>query len=464
MRLAVAGVVAFLLVSVALDQFLHAASAHIAEDFSLGVYLLANVIVFVDLFDFLIRVQRRRVPSPPGGRSRQPAPTSTPIMIGRFNPYQRRLHLQPYAIAISVHDLGAMLDEFVAAMAPHRAHLYVIDDASSDDTASRLEEAGLRVIRGAPNRHKPGAIRELLRHLPTDIATILIMDPDSRVLELAGGDISTLESVIFEFQRSGHAALCPRITVSHHNLLTWIQRLEYAMSFGVGRKSLGDFSITSGIALYRRKTLESVLSEHSLSVYAEDLENTLHLIGRDERIYYDERLVVETEGKPDLASWFSQRVGWSFGLAKVYALNERKVWHAARGEPMQFYQYLVYLGLFSLALHPLKVLSLVPLVASGLNGLDLLLGDKLIPNGFLSHPWYLPFAYAKYTLLIACVVPFATPRGERIEHLLVAPLYFFYTLAHLFPTTVGFLNWVSLRLAGRRIYRDHFADDAHVHG
>jgi hypothetical protein len=207
-----------------------------------------------------------------------------------------------------------------------------------------------------------------------------------------------------------------------------------------------------------------VLSEHSLSIYAEDLENTLHLIGRDETIYYDERLVVETEGKTDLSSWFSQRVGWSFGLAKVYVLNERKVWRAAQGDPMHFYQYLVYLGVFSLALHPLKVLGLVPLIGSALNGIDVLLGASLVPEGVLTNPWYFPIAYVKYTLLIAGVVPFAVPRDERREHARSVPLYFFYALAHLLPTTVGFLNWVSLRIAGRRIYRDHFADDAHVHG
>jgi len=463
MRWALASAAALFAMSFALNRYLVAAFPSDAESFSLGMYLLANVVVFVDLFDFMMRIHRQRIQSPPQRAARE-VPTSTPIVIGRFNPYQRRLHLQPYAIAISVHDLGSALDEFVAAMASHRAHLYVIDDASSDGTAARLEAAGLQVIRSTRNRHKPGAIRELLRHLPPDVETVLIMDPDSRVLELAHGDISTLESVIFEFQRSGHAALCPRITVGRHNLLTRLQRLEYAMSFGVGRKSLGDFSITSGIAVYRRKTLERVLAEHSLSVYAEDLENTLHMIGRDERIYYDERLVVETEGKTDLSRWFSQRVGWSFGLAKVYALNERKVWHAARSDPMHFYQYMVYLGVFSLVFHPLKVLSLIPLAGSALNGIDLLLGDRLVPNTLMTHAWLFPIVYAKYTLLIACVIPFATPRGERGEHLLTAPLYFFYMLAHLVPTTVGFLNWVSLRVVGRRIYRDHYADDAHAHG
>jgi cellulose synthase/poly-beta-1,6-N-acetylglucosamine synthase-like glycosyltransferase len=419
--------------------------------------------VFIDLFDILLRLVQRRIQSKPAD-PREPAPTSIPLNVGRFNPYQRKLHLRPYALAISVHDLGDELDEFVAAMAPHRSRLYVIDDASSDLTAYRLEAAGLRVIRGDHNRHKPGAIRELLRHLPKDVETILIMDPDSRVMEFVTSDISTLESVIFDFQRSGHAALCPHITVERNGWLTRFQRLEYALAFGVGRKSLGDYSITSGIAIYRRDTLDRILSDHSLSVYAEDLENTLHLLSRDERIYYDERLVIETEGKTDLAGWFSQRVGWSFGLAKVYAQNVRKVWLASRGNLMHFYQYLVYLGIFSLLLHPLKVLSVLPLCASALNGIDGLLGLGIVPDTELSNPWYFPLVYAKYAMLMALAVPMACPPRHRLEHVPCAVAYLFYALAHLVPQTIGFLNWICLRIAGRRIYRDHFADDVHAHG
>jgi len=82
----------------------------------------------------------------------------------------------------------------------------------------------------------------------------------------------------------------------------------------------------------------------------------------------------------------------------------------------------------------------------------------------LTHTWYFPLVYAKYTLLIFAVIPFAIPPGERRENLPIVPLIFLYGLAQLAPTTVGFLNWISLRVAGRRIYRDHFADDARIHG
>jgi cellulose synthase/poly-beta-1,6-N-acetylglucosamine synthase-like glycosyltransferase len=432
--------------------------------FSFTVYLIASVVVFLDLFDFLARMYWRRIQSRPA-HSREPAsPTSIPLNVGRFNPYQRKLHLQPYALAISVYNLGDGVAMFVEAMAPHRGRLYVIDDASTDNTAYHLENAGLQVIRGSANRHKPGAIRELLRHLPKSVQTILIMDPDSRVLELVKSDISTLESVIFDFQRTGHAALCPRILVRGSGWLARFQKLEYALTFGVGRKSLGDASITSGVAVYRRDALETMLTEHSLSVYAEDLENALRLLARGEHIYYDERLVFDTEVKTRVAGLFSQRVGWSFGLAKVYTQNGRVLWRILRVNPMRFYQYAVYLGLFSIAFHPLKLLSLVPLCASAANGVDWLLGTHAIPDNDLTCLWYFPFVYLKYTALTALMVRIAVPRGERRGHYPVSLAYLFYAVAQLAPMTVGFLNWIFLRLSGRRLYRDHFADDAHAHG
>jgi cellulose synthase/poly-beta-1,6-N-acetylglucosamine synthase-like glycosyltransferase len=433
-----------------------------SKDFSVTIYLIASVVVFLDLFDFLVRMYWRRTQSRPADR-RQPAPTSIPLNVGRFNPYQRKLHLQHYALAISVYNLGDGVAAFVEAMAPHRGRLYVIDDASTDNTAYHLENAGLQVIRSNANRHKPGAIRELLRHLPKNVQTILIMDPDSRVLELVTSDISTLESVIFDFQRTGHAALCPRILVRGSGWLTRFQKLEYALTFGVGRKSLGDASITSGVAVYRRDALEAMLTEHSLSVYAEDLENALRLLARGEHIYYDERLAIDTEVKTRIADLFSQRVGWSFGLAKVYAQNGRELWRIGRVNPMRFYQYAVYLGLFSIAFHPLKILSLIPLFASALNGIDWLLGSHIVPDNDLTSIWYFPLVYVKYTTLVASMIGLAVPRGERIKHWPVAMAYLFYAIAQLAPMTVGFLNWIFVRVTGRRLYRDHFADDAHAH-
>src|SRR5204862_3260626 len=154
-----------------------------------------------------------------------------------------------------------------------------------------------------------------------------------------------------EFQRNGMGAACPRIRVTPARLLSRFQQLEYCLSFALGRKSLGDVSITSGIAVYRREVLQRALERHSLSVYAEDLENAFLLLISGERIYYDGRLVVETDGMADLRGLFSQRVGWSFGLARVYGQLWRDMLHQCPRGFIFTYQYVIYMGFLVLALH-----------------------------------------------------------------------------------------------------------------
>src|SRR5438874_8744599 len=77
----------------------------------------------------------------------------------------------------------------------------------------------------------------------------------------------------------------------------------------VGRRSLADYGVTSGVSIYRRDALEWALEQHSMSIYAEDLENTVVLLHAGERIYYDGRLVVSTAGRTLCAA--GTRSGWA---------------------------------------------------------------------------------------------------------------------------------------------------------
>src|SRR6202034_3886935 len=96
-----------------------------------------------------------------------------------------------------------------------------------------------------------------------------------------------VERFVSDFQLSGAAAACPRIMIEPDGFLARFQAFEYALAFRIGRASLADFSITSGVSLYRRDALQRALQEHSLSVYAEDFENAIILLSHGERIYYD---------------------------------------------------------------------------------------------------------------------------------------------------------------------------------
>src|SRR5438270_6736506 len=97
------------------------------SQFNLGVYVLATLTFFVDLIDVLIRLYLRRehTLSAVAGLA---SPTSIPLEIGQFTPYEARLHLRPYAIVASVHNLDEpSLTRFLENMAAYRHRLWVID-------------------------------------------------------------------------------------------------------------------------------------------------------------------------------------------------------------------------------------------------------------------------------------------------------------------------------------------------
>jgi cellulose synthase/poly-beta-1,6-N-acetylglucosamine synthase-like glycosyltransferase len=265
-----------------------------------------------------------------------------------------------------------------------------------------------------------------------------------------------LEQFIAQFQQSGAAAACPRIMIEPDGFLARFQAFEYALAFRVGRESLGDFSITSGVSLYRRSALARALDAHSLSVYAEDFENAVILLNWGERIYYDGRLVVSTEGPGLLQRWFSQRVGWYHGLLKVYTERFRELRSISRRSPFAFYHFIVYIGVLSLGIHVAKMLSALLLLLSLFAGLDALLLDDLIPRGSVTNPQYFTGAVTSYLALGVIALFTRVPKAERAYVAPIVPLYLCYAMLHIVPMTVGFGNFFAIKLFRRRIYQDHY--------
>ena len=428
-----------------------------AASFSWLAYALANLIVYTDALDFLLRlhVRRRHVAS-----SHRSSETTRDLSIDIAKPFPDGVrHVEPtrpYAIVASVFNLDDKLDDFMAAFAAYRRYVWVISDGSTDLTVKRLRQHGWRCVEEHVNRRKPAALRRLIEKLPLHIETLLVVDPDMRICDSHTGSAIDLEQVIRDFQQSGAAAACPRITLERDGFLSRFQTLEYALSFGAGRQSLADYSVTSGVSLYRRDALEQALARHSLSVYAEDLENALILLGLGERIYYDGRLVVRTEGPTSWAQWFSQRVGWYYGLLKVYTERLSEVRRIAMRTPFAMYHYVVYTGILLLVWHLAKMVSAVLLVMSFASGLDSLLIGGLIPANALTNPVHFVSAAGGYLLLGMLALFTVVPKQERAYVAPIIPLYLCYTVVHIVPMSLGFGNWIALKLFRRRLYRDHY--------
>ena len=434
-----------------------------AIGFSILVFAVANVIVYTDALDFALRLyMRRRHTAAADGISVGSQEGNLSINLAAILPPDARLMVPaaPFAIIASVYNLEDHIEEFMEAFAPYRDRVWLISDGSTDNTVLRLSNAGWRCFDDHVNRRKPGALRRLLERLPAHIETVMVIDPDIRIRALNDGSTIDLNRFVSDFQQSGAAAACPRIMIEPDGFLARFQAFEYALAFRVGRESLADFSITSGVSFYRRSALTRALNEHSLSVYAEDFENALILLSHGERIYYDGRLVVSTEGPGTLQRWFSQRVGWYHGLLKVYAERFGEVLRISRRSPFAAYHYLVYIGVLSLAMHLVKVVSAALLLLSFLSGLDALLLDGFLPQGTLINPEYFTAAVSSYLALGVIALFTSVPKSERSYVAPIVPLYLCYAIIHIVPMTVGFANFFALKLFRRRIYQDHYESPA----
>lgn len=425
--------------------------------FSIAVYALANLIVYTDALDFLLRMWvRRRHTAGSAGDTGSSADLSINLAAILPDDARRLVPAAPYAIIGSVFNLEDQIDEFIAAFAPYRQRVWLISDGSTDNTVLRLRQAGWRCFDDGVNRRKPGAVRRLLQRLPPHIETVMVIDPDIRIRAVGDGSSIDLDQFIVDFQQSGAAAACPRIMIEPDGFLARFQAFEYALAFRVGRESLADFGVTSGVSFYRRSALERALGEHSLSVYAEDFENAIILLSHGERIYYDGRLVVSTEGPGSLPRWFSQRVGWHYGLIKVYTERFGKVLRVAGRSPFAAYHYLVYVGGLTLAIHLVKVVSAGLLCLSLLSGLDAIMLGDLSPLGAYANPEYFTAAISSYLALGVIALFTRVPKEERAYIAPIVPLYLCYALVHILPMSVGYANFFAVKLFRRRIYQDHY--------
>jgi cellulose synthase/poly-beta-1,6-N-acetylglucosamine synthase-like glycosyltransferase len=415
-----------------------------------SIYFVANLVLMFDMVDLVARLwitsHLRSLGAGP----------SVDLRLPDISSAEKATLLRPYAIIGSVHDASDDIDRFIEMMQPFKDVVWLIDDASSDDTLLRLRRLGWNCIAGITNRNKPGALFHLIKLLPAEIETVLVVDPDVKWSAIGTSARDTLEQVISDLQRSGAAALTPRISSHQPGWLEECQAFEYELSCGLGRKSLGYVCTNSGVSVYRRASLEAILAKHTLSIYAEDLENSLLLLAGGERIYYDDRLAFDTDAKRTWRGLLSQRVGWSFGGAKVLVERLPLFVSIARRSPVGAYQYLFYLGFNGYAMLPFKLASIVILTMSFLNGLDDLSTLDILPDHSWNDPVLFALWYTKTVVVLSIACFTALPRGERGRHLPTIPFYPFYSLLQYVPATIGVTNLVMLRFFGRRLFSDHY--------
>jgi hypothetical protein len=104
------------------------------------------------------------------------------------------------------------------------------------------------------------------------------------------------------------------------------------------------------------------------------------------------------------------------------------------------------------------------LVISLLGGMDDLFVADLLPRNTFTDPAYFVGTAAGYLALGVVALFTVVPERERSYVAPIVPIYMLYALVHVVPMTVGFGNFIALRLWGRRLYRDHYELEAGTAG
>lgn len=319
------------------------------------------------------------------------------------------------AVLIIAHNAEKLIESTVRSVRKtlDRASIYVVDDASIDNTVKIAESAGATVIRVAVNRGKVGAIHYAVSQINKPY--FLLLDDDT---ELNGAKIPT--NLLNDYD-----AVSLKVLPYGDNILDQFQRHEYRKSAEIGRKfnskSASVACISGACGLFNREVLIRQTRTHSGHFSGEDLQRTL-LIHRDPEskgvVSVDE--LVMTHAPKSLRQLYIQRVfGWWPGLLNNFHHFAQLIF--ARKTPAKLRFEAAYSMLLILT-DPLRTITLPVLFAYP---------EKLL----IFYLFYVGLEFIPYM---------AMRRSESLIVVLLAPAY---GIFNLFTRTIGIFVWIYRRIA-----------------
>ena len=210
----------------------------------------------------------------------------------------------------------------VLAAGLERAHVYAIDDESTDRTGEILHSfPGVNVLRNEPRRGKAGSLRHAIEHfgLAERYAFVAILDADSQVAE------GYFDAVQKAFTDDPQAVLvCGSPRGQAYNYLTAFRTLEYALCLFMYRKGqdrVGVINVAPGCAsVYRTSILSSLDWDNGTLVEDMDLTVQIHR-KRLGRIRFATDAVVYTQDPRRLREYVGQLTRWHCGTWQVLRLH-----------------------------------------------------------------------------------------------------------------------------------------------
>jgi cellulose synthase/poly-beta-1,6-N-acetylglucosamine synthase-like glycosyltransferase/peptidoglycan/xylan/chitin deacetylase (PgdA/CDA1 family) len=209
----------------------------------------------------------------------------------------------------------------------------VVDDGSTDGTASLVEALGLhrvRVLRQA-NGGKPAALNRAMAVARHDL--LVTVDADT-VFER-----DTLRKLVVPFESTDVGAASGNTKVGNRRrLLGRWQHIEYVLGFNLDRRLYDELrcmpTVPGAIGAFRREALVDA-GGFSAATLAEDTDITIAVGRAGWHVAYVEDARAWTEAPPSLSALWRQRYRWSFGTMQAVwkhraAISRRGEWRIGR--------------------------------------------------------------------------------------------------------------------------------------
>jgi cellulose synthase/poly-beta-1,6-N-acetylglucosamine synthase-like glycosyltransferase/peptidoglycan/xylan/chitin deacetylase (PgdA/CDA1 family) len=203
----------------------------------------------------------------------------------------------------------------------HPVEVIVVDDGSTDRTASIVESLALprvRLIR-QPNAGKAAALNTGLAASRTNLVVMVdgdtVLEPDA-VGRLAAHFVDPMVGAV-----SGNAKVGNR-----RGLLGRWQHIEYVIGFNLDRRMYDVLrcmpTVPGAIGAFRRS---AVLAAGGVGTdtLAEDTDLTMALLRAGWRVTYEERAIAWTEAPASLGQLWKQRYRWCYGTLQAVWKHRR---------------------------------------------------------------------------------------------------------------------------------------------
>lgn len=243
--------------------------------------------------------------------------------------------------------IAATVLSMVRSDYPGALEVIVVDDGSTDDTATIARGLGLPHVRviSQPNAGKPAALNRGIRHARHDLLVLVdgdtIFEPDA------------LSRLAVRFNDPAVGAVSGNTKVANRKgLLGRWQHVEYVMGFNLDRRMFDVLrsipTVPGAIGAFRRETLEQV-GGVSADTLAEDTDLTIAICRSGWEVVYEQSAIAWTEAPATLRQLWRQRYRWCYGTMQAMWKHRHSV--IERGPSGRFgRRCLTYLALFQVLL------------------------------------------------------------------------------------------------------------------